>query len=83
MQPWCLDCGATDDLCTDHIIPIADRPDLAFEELNVTVRCRSCNGRRGAHCTDEERNAVLSAIAKRLRRSYLRQASERHSSLNG
>lgn len=67
-QPWCLDCNATVDLCADHIIPIAERPDLAYERLNLTTRCRRCNGRRADTCTDTERQAVLDAIAARRRR---------------
>jgi 5-methylcytosine-specific restriction endonuclease McrA len=68
-QAWCLTCGSTRDLCADHIIPVAERPDLGHEELNVTVRCRSCNGRRGDRCTDAEREQVLSAVKKRQQRS--------------
>ncbi|MFT9539150.1 HNH endonuclease [Mycobacteroides abscessus] len=66
-QPWCLDCGTTEYLCADHIIPVAERPDLAYEELNITVRCRTCNGRRADHCTDADRNQVLAAIAARAK----------------
>lgn len=70
MQPWCIEpgCGATTDLCADHIISIAERPDLAFDELNVTVRCRRHNGLRADNCTDQERQQVLDAIAARKRR---------------
>ena len=67
-QPWCLDCGAITDLCADHIIPVAERPDLAHDELNLTVRCRSCNGRRGDRCTDAERHRVLAALDARTLR---------------
>ncbi|WP_165612471.1 HNH endonuclease [Mycobacteroides chelonae] len=67
-QPWCIDCGTTSALTADHIIPIAERPDLAYEELNITVRCRTCNGRRADHCTDADRNQVLAAIAARVKR---------------
>lgn len=35
-------------LTVDHIIPVAARPDLAFEETNLQVLCRACNGRKGA-----------------------------------
>ncbi|ETB13982.1 HNH endonuclease [Mycobacterium avium] len=67
-QPWCLDCRSTTDLTCDHIIPVAERPDLAWEPLNLTTRCRSCNGRRGNRCTDAERGQVLDAIAARTAR---------------
>jgi hypothetical protein len=36
-QPWCTDCGATQDLTGDH--PTADRP-------WIDVVCRACNTRR-------------------------------------
>ncbi|MBS1691924.1 MAG: HNH endonuclease [Actinobacteria bacterium] len=61
-QPWCLDCGAVADLTVDHVIPIAEAPELAYEPRNLAVRCRPCNSRRGARCTDAERDAVLEAI---------------------
>ena len=67
-QPWCLDCGATIDLCADHIISVDERPDLAFEPLNLTTRCRTCNGRRGNTCTEKERGQVLATIAARTER---------------
>lgn len=60
-----MDCGTKDNLTGDHIIPVSERPDLAYELLNVTVRCRSCNGRRANHCTDAERQQVLDALAAR------------------
>ena len=59
LQPWCVDCGAHDDLTGDHIIPVSEDPTLAYEVLNIAVRCRTCNSRRGNRCTDEERQAVL------------------------
>jgi hypothetical protein len=42
LQPWCSDCGATDDLTADH------RRWPARSLADVEVVCRSCNGRRGA-----------------------------------
>lgn len=68
-QPFCLDCAATENLCADHIIPVADAPDLAYVRENVTVRCKQCNGRRAATCTDAERQQVLDAIATRKARA--------------
>lgn len=70
-QPWCLDCRTATDLTADHVIPVAERPDLAFEPLNLTTRCRSCNGRRGDRCTDAERAQVLDAITQRHKRQSL------------
>lgn len=67
-QPFCLDCGRTDKLHADHIIPYSVRPDLALEQLNITVRCEVCNGRRGNRYTEAEAEAVLTAIAARRAR---------------
>ncbi|KAA1248799.1 HNH endonuclease [Mycobacterium simiae] len=65
-QPWCLDCGAVEDLTVDHVISIDEDPSLAYEPLNFAVRCRPCNSRRGATgCTDDERMAILDAITAR------------------
>jgi 5-methylcytosine-specific restriction protein A len=44
-QPWCTDCGATEDLTGDHPIALAN----GGHPLQVSeVRCRSCNSARGA-----------------------------------
>jgi 5-methylcytosine-specific restriction protein A len=44
-QPWCSDCGATEDLTGDHPIALAQ----GGHPLQVPeVRCRSCNSARGA-----------------------------------
>jgi 5-methylcytosine-specific restriction protein A len=43
-HPYCVDCGATDDLVGDHILP---RSQGGTNELgNYAVRCRSCNTAR-------------------------------------
>lgn len=50
MQPFCTDCGATDDLTTDHT-PEAWRRKAAGKAIrlqDVAVVCRSCNSIRGA-----------------------------------
>ncbi len=44
-QPWCSDCGSTEDLTGDHPIALA----RGGEALQVpAVLCRICNARRGA-----------------------------------
>ena len=70
-SPFCESpgCTATTDLTVDHIIPIDEAPELAFEPLNCRVLCRSCNSRRRNTCTDAERQAVHAAIAARKRRA--------------
>ena len=66
LQPFCVDCGATADLCADHIIPVAERPDLAYRVENVAVRCRSCNGRKANRPpNDQERTEVEQRLAHR------------------
>ncbi len=42
LQPWCLDCGATDNLTADHLRWPARTLD------DVEVVCGPCNNRRGA-----------------------------------
>jgi hypothetical protein len=65
-SPFCEIPGCTSsDLTVDHIIPPTERPDLAHEELNCRVYCRSHNAARSNRCTDEERQQVLDAIARR------------------
>lgn len=49
LQPFCLDCGATTDLTTDHS-PEAWRRrarGLSVRLVDVDVVCQACNNRRG------------------------------------
>jgi hypothetical protein len=69
MSSFCEMCSATDRLSVDHVIPVSERPDLAYEILNTRVLCLSCNGRRGNNCTDAEREAVLNAITAKKERT--------------
>lgn len=62
LQPWCLDCRATTDLCADHIIPFSVAPELAHSIENLTVRCRSCNGRRGNTFAPDEAQQVVARL---------------------
>ena len=51
-HPWCVDCGATTDLCGDHVVPPSrgGRNVLA----NYGVRYRSCNtARRNREVSDD------------------------------
>lgn len=43
----CVDCGATEKLLGDHVLPI-DGPDdpLAFDVENIATRCFPCSGRK-------------------------------------
>lgn len=50
LQPFCLDCGTTEDLTTDHT-PEAWKRKAAGKVVrlqDVAVVCRSCNSKRGA-----------------------------------
>ncbi|PJE23675.1 MAG: HNH endonuclease [Mycobacterium sp.] len=71
LSPFCEKCLAAADLTVDHVIPLAERPDLAHDELNCRVLCRPCNAARGDRCSDEERAQVLAAIEARKRRQRL------------
>jgi 5-methylcytosine-specific restriction enzyme A len=47
-QPYCAECGATDDLTVDHVLPLAraGRSELS----NLQTLCRRCNGSKsGRH----------------------------------
>ena len=41
------------------MIPLSERPDLAFEVADLRVLCRTDNASRQATCTDDEREMVL------------------------
>lgn len=45
-HPYCADCGATQDLTADHIVPRSRGGQNVLS--NYAVRCRRCNSRRGA-----------------------------------
>lgn len=49
MQPFCSTCGAREDLTVDHIVPLTERPDLAYDLDNLDILCRSCNSAKDAH----------------------------------
>jgi 5-methylcytosine-specific restriction endonuclease McrA len=70
-QPWCLDCGATSNLSVDHIIPFRERPDLAYAQDNLAIRCRPCNARKGDTMPDAATVAAVEAAvaARRARRT--------------
>ncbi len=44
-QPWCTDCGSTDDLTADHIIPTSKGGRNVLS--NYATRCRGCNHGKG------------------------------------
>ncbi len=41
----CVDCGATEDLTLDYIVPLQDGGAMTSD--NSATRCRSCNARAG------------------------------------
>lgn len=67
-SPFCEWCGATDRLSVDHVLPVADYPELALAAENCRVLCRVCNGRRGNTVTTAEAHAVLAALDARQKR---------------
>ena len=50
LQPWCLDCGATEDLQADHSPEAWQRKESgkAIRLVDIDVVCGPCNRRRGA-----------------------------------
>lgn len=78
LQPWCEDCGATEDLTADHVLPKLDYPELVHAIENLAVRCRSCNSRRGTTgFTTTEAQAVLQRLQTAYRRRPTTQGWER------
>lgn len=45
LTPWCCECGSTDDLTGDHIVPLSKGGRSVAS--NVRVLCRSCNSSKG------------------------------------
>lgn len=77
MQPWCLDCRTTENLCADHIIPVSVAPELAYSIDNLTVRCSRCNGRRGNTYTTAEAESVCATLQASYKRHPTRRGRER------
>lgn len=44
----CEDCGSTDDLTVDHVVPVALGGPMLPGPEGVRVLCRSCNSSKGA-----------------------------------
>lgn len=43
----CVDCGTRRGrLEVDHVKPVKDRPDLAFDPANLACRCSSCHAKK-------------------------------------
>lgn len=73
-MPFCQDCGTTDNLTADHLLPKQNYPELVHAIENITTRCRSCNSRRGATgFTQAEAHEVLT----RLQRAYNRRPTRK------
>ena len=39
----CVRCDSTEDLSVDHILPLSEYPELAFELENLQTLCRDCH----------------------------------------
>lgn len=60
-SPVCVDCGATNDLTGDHVVP---RSKGGTERDGIVVRCRSCDARRGARPGHAVSRAPMSALLR-------------------
>lgn len=76
-SPFCEACGTSADLTVDHVIPVADAPELAYAVENCRVMCRPCNGRRGDRVTLAEALDVLDRLRATLARRPSQGARER------
>lgn len=70
MQPWCLDCGATENLTTDHSAEAWARKHdgLTIRLCDVDVLCSDCNTARGSSRPGTTRGDDLPRNASRPRR---------------
>ena len=76
MMPWCVDCGGTKQLEADHVVPVAVAPEQAYEILNLTTHCRTCNAKRDTNYAEAEEQAVRASIAARMQRQQRYYASQ-------
>ena len=42
----CVQCGARKRLECDHVLPVRDRPDLAYSLSNLQILCGRCHARK-------------------------------------
>lgn len=61
LQPFCLDCGTTEDLTADHTPEAWKRKEAGkpIRLQDIEVVCRSCNSKRGAARGDRSRSNAL------------------------
>lgn len=52
----CVDCGCTENLEIDHILPVKTYPELAFELDNLQVLCSSCHKQKSSKEFSESPN---------------------------
>lgn len=52
----CVECGSRVRLEVDHVLPVRDRPDLAFTLDNLQVLCSRCHTRKTASDIGREPN---------------------------
>lgn len=46
-QPWCAECGSTENLTADHIVVLAAGGD-PWSAANLQTLCATCNSNKGA-----------------------------------
>lgn len=76
-SPWCVECGAVDDLTSDHLIPKSIAPELVHAIENIAVRCRPCNSRRSTKFATADAQAVLNRLHTTYQRHPTRAARDR------
>lgn len=64
----CVDCGSRKRLEIDHVQPVRNRPDLAFDPANLAARCAPCHTKKtriecGHKPLDPKRQAWREAVA--------------------
>lgn len=76
-SPYCVDCGAVNDLTSDHLIPKSIAPELVHAIENIAVRCRPCNSRRSTKFATADAHAVLDRLRASHQRHPTRAARDR------
>ena len=54
----CYVCGSTSDLELDHIEPVRERPDLAYDEINMQCLCKVCHSEKSIAESNRLRKTV-------------------------
>lgn len=65
----CVYCGSSDNLCIDHVLPIAKGGDDSIQ--NLVCACKACNSGKAGRTPDEAKYLFINKDAEKMWRKWL------------